>query len=356
MSDLFNNILKDDESLFLDTLALDYEFTPPIIKHRENQQQHIADCIKPLFQKRIGKNLLITGSPGIGKTIAAKHVINELKKQTQSIIPIYINCWKKDTPYKIALEICSQINYRFTQNKNTDELLSDITKIINKKSAAIVLDEVDKLEKEHQIIFYHLLEDIYKKTLILITNEKSWLVNLDKRILSRLTPETLEFKPYSQQETKDIIKQRIKYAFVPNIMQKEAINLISEKTYQSKDIRTGLFLLKQAGEFAESKAQRTITLEHANKAIEKLENFKIKKLDTLSQEENFILSAIKQNSGKTIGEIYKIYQEKFEKSYKSFQRKISDLKKAKLISSEENFDKGKTTILNYAQEKTLNDF
>lgn len=356
MPDLFKNILRDDESLFLDNLALDYEFTPPVIKYRESQQAYIADCIKPLFNQRIGKNLLITGTPGIGKTIATKHILNELKKETNEIITIYINCWKKDTPYKIALDICNQINYKFTQTKNTDELFKEISKILNKKSAVIVLDEVDKLEKDHQVIFYQILEDIYKKTIILITNEKSWLKNLDQRIMSRLTPDTLEFKPYNQEETEGILKQRVKFAFVPDILDEQAFQIISKKTFENKDIRTGLFLLKEAGEFAELKAQRKITLENANQAIQKLENFKIKKLDSLSQEENFLLELIKENSGKPRIDFFKQYQKKFSKSYRSFSRKIRELEKAKLISSEENFEKGKTTILHYSEDKNLNDF
>ena len=103
---LFNNILKSNESLITNPIALDYDYQPKLIPYRENQQHHIAACIKPLFQNRNGKNILITGKPGIGKTVCAKHVLRELEEQTEEIIPIFINCWKKDTPYKIVIEIC----------------------------------------------------------------------------------------------------------------------------------------------------------------------------------------------------------------------------------------------------------
>ena len=91
---LFNNILKDEESLFTNELALDFDYLPEIIPHRENEQQYIATCIKPLFQERNGKNLIITGKPGIGKTAAIRFIFQELEKETDNIIPIYINCWK----------------------------------------------------------------------------------------------------------------------------------------------------------------------------------------------------------------------------------------------------------------------
>lgn len=356
MPDLFKNILSDEESLFLNSDYLDYEFSPPIIKYRENQQKYISDCIKPLFYKRTGKNLLITGSPGIGKTVATKHVLDELKKETSEIIPIFINCWKKDTPYKIVLEICNQIGYKFIANKNTDELFKEISKILNKKPVVLVLDEVDKLEKEHQIIFYQILEDIYKKTLILITNEKEWLSKLDGRIMSRLTPDTLEFKPYNKQETAGIINQRINLVFVPNVVEPEVADIITEKTFENKDIRIGLFLLKEAGESAEFKASRKITKQDATIALNKLENFKIKNTDFLSEENNFLIDVIKANSGKTMSEIHKIYQKRFNKSYKSFYRKIKSLEKSKLIYLKEKLNKGKTNTIHFGINKNLNDF
>ena len=118
---LFDNMLKDHESLFRDTVPLDYDYMPKLILYRENKQQHIASCIQPLFQKRNGRNTLIHGPPGIGKTVATRHVLRELEEETDEIEPIYINCWQKNTSYKVIVELCEKLNYRFTHNKKTDE-------------------------------------------------------------------------------------------------------------------------------------------------------------------------------------------------------------------------------------------
>ncbi len=116
---LFDKTLKDS-SFFKNPVALDPDYTPKEIEHRENQQHYIATCINPLFQKRSGRNLLIYGSPGIGKTLAALHVLKELEETTDDIIPVYINTWQKNTPHQLLLELCSQLNYKFTQNKSTE--------------------------------------------------------------------------------------------------------------------------------------------------------------------------------------------------------------------------------------------
>jgi len=214
---LFDDALKADESLFRDEIALDIDFMPPKIAYRENENQRIAECIKPLFQKRSGKNLFITGSPGIGKTLAVRNVLNELEQETNEIIPLYVNCWKKDSAHKIILEICNHLGYRFTVNKTTDQLINEISKEINKKGCVIVLDEVDKLPQEAMSVLYSFTEDIYRKAIIFITNNKDFLSLLDRRIYSRLMPEVLEFRAYNFDETYGILKERMRYAFVEGI-------------------------------------------------------------------------------------------------------------------------------------------
>ncbi len=46
---LFDDILKDSESLFMDTVVLDYDYLPKLLPFREKEQHHVASCIKPLF-------------------------------------------------------------------------------------------------------------------------------------------------------------------------------------------------------------------------------------------------------------------------------------------------------------------
>ena len=332
MSDLFKDILKDTESLFKNEVALDPEFSPPKIPFRENENQYIATCIKPLFQKRTGKSLIIHGPPGVGKTLACKNVIKELEDTTDDIIPIYVNCWKKNSTYQIVLEICNAVEYKFTQNKRTDELISIITEKLNRTSSVLVFDEIDKIQELD--ILYNLIESLYRKTIILITNEQTWLQRLDSRVRSRLTPDQLEFKPYSLEETKEIIKQRIEYAFPQDVLNQDILNLISKKTFELKDVRIGLFLLRESGEIAESFSSKTIELSHTEEAIKKLKDFS--NPTKLDEEETQILKIIKENPNKTTPEIFEIYKKNDGlKSIRTFHRKVKNLEKTNLISIEE---------------------
>ena len=357
MCSLFKEILKSDETLFKNDVALDYSFMPKIVPYREKEQRIIAGCIKPLFQEKSGKNVFNYGQPGVGKTVALRKVIEELEEETESIIPVYINCWQRNTTYKIIAEICELMDFKFIQNKKTEELFRLIKQALNKKSVVFVFDEVDKLEDLD--FLYMILEEIYRKTIILITNYKEWVIDLDVRIKSRLMPEMIEFRPYNLEETKGILRQRMEYAFHPNVMAGDAFELIVKKTFEMQDIRTGLYLMKEAALTAESKSSRKILLEHAQRALNKLDEFTIKNPTELATDEQMILNLVKNNSGKKIGEFFKIYQDSGGKlAYKSFQRKIERLEKNNFITVEKTAggDEGNTTIIKNNSERKLTEY
>lgn len=354
---LFKDMLGAEESLFRDQIALDYDYLPKLLPYREKEQFHIANCIKPLLNKVNARNLFIFGAPGIGKTAAMRHVLRDLENETDEIIPIYINCWKTNTSHKIIVYICEQLGYQFTINKRTEELFDIVKQITNKKSAVFVFDEVDKLEDFG--FLYFILEEIYRKSIFLITNFKNSLQNLDDRIRSRLTAELLEFRPYNEKETKGILKQRLKYAFVPGVWEDDSFNLVAERTSEIEDIRSGLYLLKEAGLAAEEQASKKINLDHVKKAIQKLDEFSIKEKSDLEQESRNILEIVKNNSNKRIGDLYDVYKKyNGALSYKSFQRKIEKLQKNKFIFIERTMGgkQGNTTIVKYSKTKKLTEF
>ncbi len=325
---LFDSMLKHDETIFKDELVLDYEYLPHILKFRENQQQHIATVIKPLFAGRMGANLLITGKPGIGKTAACKHVLREMEQHSDKIAGIYVNCWKQDSAYKVIVDICQQIGYKWVQNKKTNELMDEIAKILNKKAAVIILDEVDKL-KEEQVIS-QIIEDIFKKCIIMITNDSEFLATLDQRTKSRLLPEVLEFESYKYNEVRIILEERKKFAFYEGVLKEDIFEPIIEKCFEEEDLRVGLFLLKESGNAAELRSSKSIAKEDVDKAILKIAAFQQSKA-ILDDEEKELLKIIKEHSGESSMKIYQFYNELYNKSDRTYRRKLATLKENKLV-------------------------
>ena len=193
----------------------------------------------------------------------------------------------------------------------------------------------------------------------MITNYKDWLIDLDDRIKSRLMSEIIEFKPYNYDETKGILKQRMEYAFYQNVWGDGAFELIVKKTAEMQDIRTGLYLMKESGHIAEDKSSRKIIVEHAQQALSKIDEFSIKNPNYLARDEQLILDLIKNNSGRKIGDIFRMYQGNGGTlSYKSFQRKVDRLQKNKFIFVEKTAggEEGNTTIIKHNSEKKLTEF
>lgn len=347
----FDTALGSDESVFQDLEALDFDHQPKLVPYREAQQFKIAECIQPLFQKRPGKNLLIHGKPGLGKTVSLKHVLNEIEEKgmDDQVLPIYVNCWKKDTSYKLALDLCEQLGYKFILNKNTDTLIKEITKMLNKLGTVIILDEADKLKEVD--VLYSIIEDVPKKSLILITNDHSWYHKQDARLKSRISIQELEFQPYSLDQVAGILKQRIDYALVPGVLDESAFQLISQKTFESKDLRKGLSFIREAGNLAEEQSSKQILLSHADAACKRLEeqNTKEEKVEPSQKE---ILDVVKENQGERLTTVYEKHKEKnpkYDKSYKTFKRSIDNLEKkgilkTKKISTEKG---GNTTLVEY---------
>ncbi len=351
--------LSAGESLFKNEDSLDPEWLPKNLPFREEQHQGIANCIKPLLQGRTGRNCLISGAPGIGKTAAVKLVLKELEENPDVNAPdiqvLYVNCWQKNTTYKIFADLCEQLGYKFIQNKNTEDLFKIIQNITNKKSAVFAFDEVDKVEDVD--FLYNIFTDILKKTILMITNHPQWYSLVDERIRSRLMPEKIDFQPYSMEEIAGILKHRIEFAFTPNKWEDAAFNLIAEKTISSGDIRAGLHLLREAGLAAEDESSMKILPEHAEKALAKLSDFSIKPTEALNEEAKTILQLVKAQSGK-IGDLYKIYQEKGgTATYKTFQRRIETLEKGGFIETKKIMGgKEGTTTLVTDKNKSLDEF
>jgi cell division control protein 6 len=258
--------------LFTNAAILDQNYLPRLLPYREEQHKYLAECIKPLFNGRSGFNLLITGAPGIGKTACVKFVLRDLRENFDNIIPIYINCWKKDTTSKIVNEMADQLNIKFIEKRPSDEVFDIIIRNLSKYQGVVfAFDEIDRA-KDYDFL-YRILEDIQFKTIFLITNISEWILKMDRRLLSRLTLEKIEFKPYNFEETRGILYERQKYAFVPNAWDYDAFELVVRKTYKTKDIRIGLFLMKNAGEIAEGRNSEKIEVGDVEKAIEKLKDF-----------------------------------------------------------------------------------
>jgi len=328
---VFDDVLASSETIFSNAAALDPDFVPKLLPHRENQQKYVATCIKPLFSQRNGRNLIVKGTSGIGKTASVRRVLIDLEEETDKIKPIYLNCWTKNTTYKIITEISHQLGYKFTHNMSTDEINRKLAELFKQYEGLVfVFDEADKIDEDD--FLYFLLEDTSKKTIILITSDFGWSLELDSRIVSRLMPDSITFDSYSAEETANILRERIKYAFYQDVWSEAAFSRLARHAAKFRDVRVGIMLLKSAGDAAENESSKQVLLAHAEQAIEHTDEIKVKASSELTEEEKQILNICQENTGSLLSDLYSMYKTGGgDKSDRTFRRKLARLASRALV-------------------------
>jgi len=92
--------------------------------------------------------------------------------------------------------------------------------------------------------------------------------------------------------------------------------------------------------------QDLLIVEHVESALTKLEEFTIKKADSLDEETKKIFEIIKNNSGSKIGELYILYQQQEGLgSYKTFQRRVVKLNEGKFVTLTKSMGVGGNTTI-----------
>jgi len=146
---------------------------------------------------------------------------------------------------------------------------------------------------------------------------------------------------------------------VPGCWNADAFEVIVDRAAEAQDIRTGLFLMRQAGLAAESQSSRKILVEHAKVAVDKLAEMTVSKSADLEQDTKLVYDVVKSSGGGKSGDLYKLYKDKGgEGTYKTFSRKIEKLVKAGLIKANTILGgkDGSTTHITLASSKDLGDF
>ena len=135
-------------SLLVNPAILEQTFLPRLLPYREEQHRYLADCIKPLMNGRSGMNLLITGGVGIGKTACVRFILRMLTEETDNIMPIYVNCWKRDTTPKIVNDIADQMGIKTVEKASADEIFDKLIEKFSKCDGVVfAFDEIDTRDR-----------------------------------------------------------------------------------------------------------------------------------------------------------------------------------------------------------------
>jgi len=332
--------------IFKNEEALSPEFLPEQAPGRESEIRALADALKPAAEGKTCRAVMLHGPPGTGKTTCAKIVLRDLLEHAVKTTGFYVNCWQTPTRVAVFSKIAEDIGDALPRRGiGGDEILSRVSEDLKKcgKTAVVFLDETDRLaHKDESTALYELARSgIF--SVVMLTNEPSFLFRVDERTRSSLQPLEIEFARYSPKQLKDILLQRSKNAFLPNACGSEAIALCA--AYASKnggDARVAIQALYQAGRNAESRGADAIGKEDANKACGGENPSLQKRLSGLSETEEKIIEALRTAGGKMMaGELYGALEGMEERTLRNYL-KLLEVKRV-IQRTEVELQNGKTT-------------
>jgi cell division control protein 6 len=147
-------------------------------------------------------------------------------------------------------------------------------------------------------------------TLLGISNDLTFKERLDPRVISSLSEEEIVFTNYSVDQLKEILKDRIKDAFLEGVVEDSALNLCAAMAGREHgDARRAIDLLRVASEIAERAQSDTVKEEHIRTASTKMEEDKeTTALRSYPLHEKLLIIAVMKASGLSTGEIYSAYK------------------------------------------------
>jgi archaeal cell division control protein 6 len=349
---IFNTAVNNN--LFKDKGVLQVRYTPESIPHRDEQIKSIASILASVLRGDRPSNLFVYGKTGTGKTLSVQYVQNEIMKKAEelkvSISFEYLNCKLKkvaDTEYRVLAALIRQLGGEIpSTGLPTDQVWSKFIELIDNKKQLIVFvfDEVDqmikKMDDNFLYSFTRLNQELSKAqiSLIGISNEVTFLENIDPRVRSSLGEEEFIFHPYNAIQLQDILKSRCSEAFKEGAVVDGVIaKCAAYAAREHGDARRALDLLRIAGELSERDGKEKINEEYIDLANMKMEKDKI--LDIIKGEPKqfklvlyAILELTKQSKAGNLdkfytGDVYNLYQDVCDRTKTDIltQRRISDI-------------------------------
>ncbi len=260
--------------------TLNQYFIPNNIKYREENIRRISQNFRPLFLTQKGgtegfsTNIALTGPAGVGKTVTARYTVESMQTMAEKyhikLYTDYKNCWTTRTKTSILRSFLRDrfgvASRGFSDEESTDILI----RRLNSEQAylILILDEVSVLPQRDIRGFIHLPEEFgseHRISLIMISRPTEWKVTLSSMVSQRIA-DVLQFHPYSLEETYEILSYRANLAFKSSAISEEIIDMVSEISDQTKNLRHGIETLYRAGRAADQRRLDEITPEMIRRA------------------------------------------------------------------------------------------
>ncbi|MCL5008701.1 MAG: AAA family ATPase [Candidatus Marsarchaeota archaeon] len=366
MAEPFAELFKESE-IFAYREVLSPHYVPDKLLFRDRQINEIEKALTPSLRGERGRNVFIYGKTGTGKTSSIKYVVERVR-----LLPVvkakitYVNCRIYNSRYRVLSKIASDHIPMYA--KRGLGIIDIYEKIISwmeedNKILIVVLDELDIIRDLDDLVYTltRANSDIKSGgiTIIGVSNKLSFKEELDPRSLSTLYENEIAFPPYNSSELSAILNDRVVKGFRPGVVDQASINLASAiAAKESGDARLALKIITKAGEIAENRGGKSITVNDVGDAARIAEEeIAYEVIGTLPEHQRLIVYAIavmsltggrykkldKQDDAFLLsGEIYDRYVSitqslhKETKGARLYRRYVTDLQMQGIVTSYES--------------------
>ncbi|MBI4149418.1 ORC1-type DNA replication protein, partial [Candidatus Woesearchaeota archaeon] len=287
----FEKFLQN-QSIFINKTILQSNYIPDSIPHRSEQIQQLAAILAPVLKLERPSNIFVYGKTGTGKTVTVNFVAKQIADvSTQRDIPVrmlYLNCRLKkvaDTEYRLLTQLIQELGKSVPPTGlPTDEIYKTFFETIEerKQSLVIILDEIDQLiKKAGDGILYNLTRintelKSSQISIIGISNDITFINDVDPRIKSSLSEEEVIFPPYNAFQLQQILAERAALAFRNGALGEGLIEKCAAYAAREHgDARRAIDLLRIAAEIAERQGSHSISTGDLDTAEEKMERDRV---------------------------------------------------------------------------------
>ena len=362
------NLLMWDETLFRDPEVFEIDYVPEQFNHRETQMRELAFQIQPGLRGGRPLNSICRGLPGTGKTTSVRKLFAEIEETTRKLIPIYINCQIDNTKFAIFSQIYRKLSGHLPPASGTSfkQVFDAIARLLQKEETVLLvcLDDANYLlyENEMNRVLYSLLRshEAYPGTrigVIMIISDMDVDLSraVDARVSSVFRPSEIYFPPYSGEEVRHIMQERVMQGLYPGCLSDHMFDLVVEQTQKSGDLRVGIDLVKRAALNAERRASRTIEREDICRAYDVSKYLHLSSsVKSLKEEEKAVLRSLAgqsmQDAEMNAGEVYKAVKETLPIGYTRFYEIVKKLDALRLINLQYRDGRGRTRVISLRYE------